>query len=385
MGGKITPILLPKWGMDMEEGRIGEWLVSEGDRVTAGEDILEIESEKVTNVLETSGDGVLKRKLVNAGEIHPVGMLLGVVADEDVSGKELSDFIARFQPDIATVQSSDAPASRRTDEVIEINGQRLHYTSLGEDDLTVVLVHGFGGSLSSWGGLQEALAVSYRVIGVELPGHGSSSKQVSDAGSKDFAKLLLSFLDKLNIENAHLVGHSLGGTIITQLASLAPSRARSLSLISNYGTGTEVDIEYIEEFVTASRRKNVKAVLKRLFLDSSFVNSEMVENMLKQKRLEGAGQALRMIADKIREEQPAQAIIHLPAVPTQIIIGRKDTIITADETLLANVDNLSIIDDAGHMPQLEKAAQTVRLVKEFLKTQREDPNADLAGRDTNGL
>ncbi|VAW07194.1 hypothetical protein MNBD_ALPHA01-225, partial [hydrothermal vent metagenome] len=62
MTDKIIPLLLPKWGMDMAEGKIGEWLVSEGERVTAGMELLEIESEKITNVLDAPADGVLRRR-----------------------------------------------------------------------------------------------------------------------------------------------------------------------------------------------------------------------------------------------------------------------------------------------------------------------------------
>ncbi|MCF6221145.1 MAG: acetoin dehydrogenase dihydrolipoyllysine-residue acetyltransferase subunit [Robiginitomaculum sp.] len=371
MANAITPILLPKWGMDMAEGKIGDWLVSEGEQVTPGSEILEIESEKVTNVLETTATGVLRRQLVNHGETHPVGTLLGVIADANVSDDNLSEFISGYEIKEEALLDVASPALELIDDIAEIDGRKLHYTSAGTDGNTVVLIHGFGGNLSSWGGLQMALASSYRVVSVELPGHGTSSKQIDGGTSLDFARLLLAFLDELKIGEVSLVGHSFGGSIAAQMAKIESSRIKSLTLISNYGLGTKVDINYVDEFLAASRRKGVKLALKKLFVDGTTISSDMIESVLRLKRIEGADQALRIIADKIRDEQPKKASVDLPSVPTQIIIGKADEIIEFDDSLFDNIDNVALIEDAAHMPQLEKAAQIETLIKEFLEQHQE--------------
>ncbi|MCF6276166.1 MAG: acetoin dehydrogenase dihydrolipoyllysine-residue acetyltransferase subunit [Robiginitomaculum sp.] len=371
MTNTITSILLPKWGMDMAEGKIGDWLVSEGEQVTPGAEVLEIETEKVTNVLETTVSGTLRRQLANPGDTYPVGALLGVIADASVSDDDLSDFIASYEASAPVLSDIDSPTLELIDDMAEVDGQQLHYISAGDGDKTVVLIHGFGGSLSSWGGLPMALASSYRVISVELPGHGTSSKQIKGGGTRDFADLLFTFLDSLGVNEIHLVGHSLGGAIAAQMASSAPKRVNSLSLISNYGLGTKVDSNYIEEFVGAARRKAVKLALKKLFVDGALVNSDMIESVLRLKRIEGVELALRTIADKIGGEQPREASVLLPPVPTQVIVGKKDNIINFDGGLLAELDNFSLIEGAAHMPQLEKAAQTEALIKEFLEQHHE--------------
>lgn len=366
MTDKIIPLLLPKWGMDMAEGKIGEWLVSEGERVTSSMELLEIESEKITNVLDAPANGILRRRLVNRGETHPVGTLLAIVADEDVSDSEISDFIAGYQSDMTAGKVSVTMAADLIDDILEVHGQGLHYTDSGAGKATVILIHGFGGSLSSWGGLQPALAATYRVISLELPGHGTSSKQIDGNSIQDFAQLFLDFLDGLKITDVHLVGHSLGGEIATQMATLAPSRINSLTLISSYGMATKIDAGYIDDFLAATRRKDVKAILKRLFVDPALVNNEMIESLLKSRRLEGADQALREIAKMIKTGQMAKASDPLPAVPTQVIIGRDDNIITVDDAFVAKIRNLFLVGSAGHMPQLEKAAETTALIKGFI-------------------
>ncbi len=177
---------------------------------------------------------------------------------------------------------------------------------------------------------------------------------------------MLAFLNQLDIGAVDLVGHSLGGSIAAHMAIVEPARINSLTLVSNYGLATKVDVDYIDEFIAAKRRKGVKTALKKLFFDGGAVNSDMIEGVLRLKRLEGSEQALGTIADAIRAEQIGEARIELPLVPTQIIIGKADKIITFDDALLAKIENLTLIENAAHMPQVEQAAQTQSLIKEFI-------------------
>lgn len=57
----IEAVTVPKWGMTMTEGKITQWMVGEGDPVTRGQEILEIETTKVTNVVEAAASGTLRR------------------------------------------------------------------------------------------------------------------------------------------------------------------------------------------------------------------------------------------------------------------------------------------------------------------------------------
>jgi pyruvate/2-oxoglutarate dehydrogenase complex dihydrolipoamide acyltransferase (E2) component len=76
------PILLPKAGLTMEEGTVTTWLVAVGDRVAAGQPIVEIDTYKATIELEAPVDGVL-RAAIDPGQTVPVGTIIGIVADTD--------------------------------------------------------------------------------------------------------------------------------------------------------------------------------------------------------------------------------------------------------------------------------------------------------------
>jgi len=73
-----TEVLLPKLGFSMVEGELAEWLVADGAMVEAGAPLFTMESDKSTNEIESPASGTL-RILINAGETHPVGTVLGVI------------------------------------------------------------------------------------------------------------------------------------------------------------------------------------------------------------------------------------------------------------------------------------------------------------------
>ncbi len=90
---------MPKWGLAMGEGTVVEWLVEEGGEVTPDTEVLEVESEKSTQAVEVPVGGILRRILVPAGEVVPVGTLLAVIADSGVSDEDVDAFIAQFAGD----------------------------------------------------------------------------------------------------------------------------------------------------------------------------------------------------------------------------------------------------------------------------------------------
>ncbi|MFN7272965.1 MAG: dihydrolipoamide acetyltransferase family protein [Gammaproteobacteria bacterium] len=107
MSVRIVAVVVPKWGLEMTEGTVSSWLKQPGDAVTRGEPLIEIESEKIVNSLDAPADGVLRRILLDAGNVAAVGSLIGVIADASASDDDIDRFIRDFRPP----DTGDAPAA----------------------------------------------------------------------------------------------------------------------------------------------------------------------------------------------------------------------------------------------------------------------------------
>ena len=362
---------MPRWGMTMTEGTVVEWLVRPGAAVAPGDGLLEIETTKVVNELEATAGGVVRRLLVGADATVPVGSLLGVIAEGEVSEAEIDAFVDEFA--VAAASQADdvdrAPAPRRLD----IGGRAINVLALGTGDgIPALLVHGLGGGIDDWRFTQPALGEDRTVWALDLPGHGDSTIDVGDGSVATLADLVMGVLDALDIERAHVAGHSLGGAVALAALAAAPRRVASLSLIAACGLGSEIDTGALEAILAAGRRRAMKEALSRLFANPEAVRREMVEEMLGQQRMDGVPQAREAImracfADG-RQRAVLRDVLSGSPVPAQAIWGHADGIVPP-----AHADGLPAtvavhrLDGAGHMPHVEQAGAVNRLLAEFMR------------------
>ena len=114
MADALYPITVPKWGIEMQEGTITAWQAAPGAVVAKGDELLDIETDKIVNTVEAPVSGTVCRQLVGEGETLKVGELLGVIAIGDASEADIDAFVAAFTPADASFgigDSDDAPVS----------------------------------------------------------------------------------------------------------------------------------------------------------------------------------------------------------------------------------------------------------------------------------
>lgn len=111
-------VIMPKWGLTMKEGKVAKWLKSEGDSITQGEPLLEVETDKITNTVEAPASGILAQIVVPAGETVAVQSVLAVIAAE---GETVAPVEKGVQGDAAEAPAQEAapakePAAAEEDE-----------------------------------------------------------------------------------------------------------------------------------------------------------------------------------------------------------------------------------------------------------------------------
>lgn len=366
----ITPIVMPKWGLSMQEGTVTAWLVDEGARIEVGTPILEVETDKIANAVEAADPGLLRRKLAQAGDVLPVKALLGVMAGPDVDDAALDAYIAAYV--VPAAGEGDDGEAGPAYQWAEVDGIRVRYARRGADrGVPVLFIHGFGGDLDNWLFNIDAVGEQHPVIALDLPGHGQSDVRLPGASVAALAGFVLHLLDRLDVERVHAVGHSLGGAVAAQMALAAPARVASLTLIGTAGLGAEIGTGYTDGFVAAASRRELKPVLEQLFADAGLVSRQMVDDVLKYKRLDGVAALLAELAAGVFAggRQAATPVLDVDAgrVPTLVVWGEQDRVIPAAHARHAPAGaRVEVLPGAGHMVQMEKASDVNRLIAHHL-------------------
>lgn len=364
----ITPIVMPKWGLSMKEGTVNAWLVDEGTEITVGMPILDVETDKIANAVEAPDAGTLRRKVAQPGDVLPVKALLGVLAPAEVSDAQIDEYVAAYETPADDSGDEDAAAAY---QFAEVDGIRVRYARKGDGAQAVLFIHGFGGDLDNWLFNLEPLADAYTVVALDLPGHGQSSPRLAGTTLAQMAGFVARFMDVAGIDAAHVVGHSMGGGVAAQLAVDAPQRVLSVALVSPVGFGEAVNSGYTDGFVQAQSRRELKPVVELLFADPGLVSRQMLDDLLRYKRLDGVPEALTALSQGLfgggrQSEHPGQRLAD-SGKRVLVVWGGQDRIIPAEHAEAAPPGaTVKVFPDAGHMSQMEKANDFNALLKTHL-------------------
>jgi pyruvate dehydrogenase E2 component (dihydrolipoamide acetyltransferase) len=371
MSAEVQKLGMPKWGLSMTEGRVVAWLMDEGADVAVGDEVAEVETEKINGVVESPAAGVLRRRVAAEGDVVPVGGLLGVIADAAVPDSDIDAFIAEFEASFVPSEAEEAAGAEP--ETVTVGAGTLRFLRQGEGDAEpLVLLHGFGGDLNNWLFNAEPLSADRPVYALDLPGHGGSVKQVGDGDVSVLVGAVREFLDAQGIERAHLAGHSMGGLVAAELALADPQRVLSLALIAPGGFGEEIDREYVEGFVRATGRRDLKPVLQKLFSDPDLVTRQMIDDVLKYKRLDGVQEALETLSGRLFPDGRQARVLAGEleegwSGPLLVVWGERDAVIPAAHLEAApSRAEAKVLDGIGHSPHMEAAGEVNRLLEGFL-------------------
>jgi pyruvate dehydrogenase E2 component (dihydrolipoamide acetyltransferase) len=371
---RIVAVTMPKWGLSMRLGKVTTWIVAEGDEVSVGDDLADVETEKITGTLEASDAGTVRRIVARVGEDVPVSGTIALIAPAAVSEEALDAAVTAARAVIDAGVPDDAGGVPEV-QTAEVGGRKVSYAGVAPkrpDGDVVLLIHGYGGDRNSWLFLQEPLAAKHRVYALDLPGHGTSAKDVGDGTLEVLADAVVGVLTAVGAGRAHLVGHSMGGAVALVAAARDPGRIASLTLIAPSGFGPEINAGYVRGFAGAQTRRELKPVVGQLFADDHLVTRQLVDDLLAYKRLDGVDEALHTLAgtlldgDAQRGDSAALITAIGGAVTVTVIWGSADRIIPAAQAGAVPGAVRHLVDGAGHMPHMERPGEVQAAIEETI-------------------
>jgi len=262
----------------------------------------------------------------------------------------------------------------------------LHYKIYGTGN-PVLCLHGFGASLYSWRNFVTPLSQDYQLILIDLKGAGNSPKPPDSHYSiQDHADLIYKFILDRDLKQLTLVGNSFGGALALLLSIMLlekePGRLRALIVIDpgaykqyipGYVKILGIPLLGAAAVYLIPARCMAKSILKLAYYDPKKITEEQIAAYAAPLASPGGKHALLETGKQIIPPNIDQLTAKYKdiSVPTLIIWGRQDKIISPDAGVLLDQaipnSTLSWIDECGHVPQEEKPEATIPLVLDFLQ------------------
>ena len=236
----------------------------------------------------------------------------------------------------------------------------------------LVFIHGLGESLDSWSYQIEAFKNDYRVIALDVRGHGLSSDGTLNITIEQMGLDILALLDYLNIYAAHFIGLSMGGMICQELTKKNQSRMLSQTLANTAAFPTDAINHPLSKIV--EQVKNTPIATMAEYVTKSCLPSDTNKSLYTNifKMFKNNRQIPYVAATAATFSIDFRDVLEDIRIPTLIIVGDLDIItpVWAAKYLHENIKNskLVIIDGAGHLTKLEKPLLFNQALAEFLQS-----------------
>lgn len=278
------------------------------------------------------------------------------------------------------------------------NGAEMHYRDEGTSEKqALVLIHGGFGSLHNWEGWIEPLKNDFRLISMDLLGHGltgSSPENIYTRISQRDA--IHELLQHLGIQKYIVAGNSFGGGIALEMALAYPEQVTGLILIDTEGipngeNGYDASMFSNADAISPDQPEYsqlswlekvgskfispiaVRKVLEGLVADEELLTDDFVYHYARILRYEGNREAqllmFRQGLDLVQKNGPLDLLPRLSEIqcPTLVLHGREDQVVplTVAEKITQHLphSSLTTIDQAGHMPMIEKPTESAQAIK----------------------
>lgn len=245
---------------------------------------------------------------------------------------------------------------------LKINNLKIAYQTEGTG-APVVLLHGWGAEANSFKPVFDWLSRSYQVYALDLPGFGLSEMPSTAWDASDYAKFLSAFFHKLNIDKAHLIGHSYGGRISIVMAAEEPEKVDKLILVDSAGIIPPRTVKY---YMRVSIAK-----IGRLIRCCGTLGNRLADSIAQRVGSKDYQEAGPMRATLVKSvNQNLRPLLTKIQASTLLIWGENDTDtpISFGKIMEKEIPDagLVVLKDAGHFSYLDQLPQFCEIVANFL-------------------
>ncbi|MCP4117581.1 MAG: alpha/beta fold hydrolase [Desulfobacteraceae bacterium] len=275
--------------------------------------------------------------------------------------------------------SMERSKSRMEKKSVMVEGRTLCYLEREGVGDVMVFLHGFGANKDNWLRFARYIPESYRVIAVDLPGHGESSLDFPGAYDVfSMERRLASAVDKLGLTRFHLAGNSMGGLVSLVYSQNRPEQILSLGLFDSAGVLTSVKSDFFKALdqgrnpLIVSTRKEYDDLLALCFEEEPFLPWP-ARNVLARRHMERNEHNRKMWKDLFSDTDDTPVRKELPKLtpPVLVIWGDRDRVLDVSgamvfKTMIPDA-TLKIIENCGHVPMVEKPEETALIYMAFMR------------------
>ena len=261
-----------------------------------------------------------------------------------------------------------------SDKHILFRGERIYFSDEGKGR-TVVLVHGFLGAKEIWKTTQDLLKKHFRIISIDLPGHGKSACYGYIHSMELFAKAVKAVMDSLKLKKYILVGHSMGGYASLAFAELFPDNLKGLCLFHStcYADSEEKkrDRARAVRLVKADARVYSKNTIKNLFAVKNLHKHKTEISFAQKIALKISKRGIVSALEGMKERPNRDIVMNFSEYPIMMVIGRYDAVLPM-QSLLNQSEFIPskyvlLLENDGHMGFLENPVASVKHLKRFFR------------------
>jgi pimeloyl-ACP methyl ester carboxylesterase len=260
------------------------------------------------------------------------------------------------------------------ENIFNYESGKIHFTDKGFGN-TIILLHGYLESSEVWNGFEEKLAKHFRVISVDLPGHGLSDVY-SDTHSMEFmAAIVKELLNYLGIEKVFLAGHSLGGYVTLAFLELYPEYLAGYSLfhshpLSDSPEAIEKRLREIELVKAGNKELIYPDNVSRMFASSNLVNFSGELQRVKEIASRIPGEGIIAVLNGMMIRPSRLSLMEEGRVPCLWVLGLMDNYIPCEmiqsKVRLPENAKLIVLKNSGHIGFIEEVETSVKAIQEFV-------------------